>query len=240
MSDAANEPGIEPAEDVEIPDDVVETEPVTQAEPETEAGPETETEPDGETEPEPEAEPAPESHAAAEATPLTLDELVADLAHSEAGEETTAETVMVDEPPAAPVEEAEETVEDAVEGDTEPAPPQPLLRRFWTRVPFWAVDSAWAILTLAATIALWRAPAATFADGIAYAILVVGGAALAFVGLVTGLVVWLVARSRADEDERVGLGLAIWTRALTWTAAGVAMWWIGLLVLDLHHAGVIG
>jgi hypothetical protein len=69
---------------------------------------------------------------------------------------------------------------------------------------------------------------------------VLGGAALAFIGLVTGLVVWLMARSRAGEDERGGLGLKIWTRALAWTAGGVALWWIGLLLLDLHHAGVIG
>jgi hypothetical protein len=224
MSDTANEPGVEPAEDVEIPDEVVQTG----------------TEPESEPESEPETEPAPESPAAAGETPLTLDELVADLAESEAGEGAPSQAVMVEEPPATDVEEVEEAAEEAVEGDAEPALPRPLVRQFWTRAPFWAVDSAWAILTLAATIALWRAPAATFADGIAYAILVLGGAALAFVGLVTGLVIWLVARSRAEEDERVGLGLAIWTRALSWTAAGVALWWIGLLLLDLHHAGVIG
>lgn len=236
MSDTASEPEIEAAEGVEIPDTAVASEPAAVAVPEP--GPEREPEP--EPEPRPEAEPRPQSEAEAEPEPpLTLDELVAELAGSETAEEADAEAAQAAEGEEPSMTAAEEPVE-TVEEEVEPAAPKPLLRRVWTKAPFWAVDAAWAILTLAAVIALWRAPAATFADGIAYGVLVLGGAALAFIGLVTGLVVWLVARSRAGQDERVGLGLAIWTRALIWTAGGVALWWVGLLVLDLHHAGVIG
>lgn len=230
MSDTASEPEIEAAEGVEIPDTAVASEP--EAESAAEAEPETEPVADAAPEPEPQPEPQPE-------LPFTLDELVADLASSGPGDEANADAARAAEDESPSMTAAEEAVETA-EQEVEPAAPKPLLRRVWTRAPFWAVDAAWAILTLAAVIALWRAPAATFADGIAYGVLVLGGAALAFIGLMTGLIVWLVARSRAGQDERVGLGLAIWTRALIWTAGGVALWWVGLLVLDLHHSGVIG
>jgi len=226
MSDTASEPEIEAAEGVEIPDTAVASEP--EAESAAEAEPETEPVADAAPEPEPQPE-----------LPFTLDELVADLASSGPGDEANADAARAAEDESPSMTAAEESVE-AAEQEVEPAAPKPLLRRVWTRAPFWAVDAAWAILTLAAVIALWRAPAATFADGIAYGVLVLGGAALAFIGLMTGLIVWLVARSRAGQDERVGLGLAIWTRALIWTAGGVALWWVGLLVLDLHHSGVIG
>lgn len=226
MSDTASEPEIEAAEGVEIPDTAVASEP--EAESAAEAEPETEPVADAAPEPEPQPE-----------LPFTLDELVADLASSGPGDEANADAARAAEDESPSMTAAEEAVETA-EQEVEPAAPKPLLRRVWTRAPFWAVDAAWAILTLAAVIALWRAPAATFADGIAYGVLVLGGAALAFIGLMTGLIVWLVARSRAGQDERVGLGLAIWTRALIWTAGGVALWWVGLLVLDLHHSGVIG
>ena len=230
MSDTASEPEIEAAEGVEIPDTAVASEP--EAESAAEAEPETEPVADAAPEPEPQPEPQPE-------LPFTLDELVADLASSGPGDEANADAARAAEDESPSMTAAEESVE-AAEQEVEPAAPKPLLRRVWTRAPFWAVDAAWAILTLAAVIALWRAPAATFADGIAYGVLVLGGAALAFIGLMTSLIVWLVARSRAGQDERVGLGLAIWTRALIWTAGGVALWWVGLLVLDLHHSGVIG
>ncbi|HEY5277537.1 MAG TPA: hypothetical protein VIK38_13590 [Coriobacteriia bacterium] len=226
MSDTASEPEIEAAEGVEIPDTAVASEP--EAESAAEAEPETEPVADAAPEPEPQPE-----------LPFTLDELVADLASSGPGDEANADAARAAEDESPSMTAAEESVE-AAEQEVEPAAPKPLLRRVWTRAPFWAVDAAWAILTLAAVIALWRAPAATFADGIAYGVLVLGGAALAFIGLMTSLIVWLVARSRAGQDERVGLGLAIWTRALIWTAGGVALWWVGLLVLDLHHSGVIG
>jgi hypothetical protein len=224
MSDTASEPEIEAAEGVEIPDTAVASEP--EAESAAEAEPETEPVAGAAPEPQPEL-------------PFTLDELVADLASSGPGDEANADAARAAEDESPSMTAAEEAVETA-EQEVEPAAPKPLLRRVWTRAPFWAVDAAWAILTLAAVIALWRAPAATFADGIAYGVLVLGGAALAFIGLMTGLIVWLIARSRAGQDERVGLGLAIWTRALIWTAGGVALWWVGLLVLDLHHSGVIG
>lgn len=230
-----------------------------EAAPEPEPAPEPETEPETEPESAPEPEPAPEPAPAPEVVevPLTLDELVADIASSDAGEaaeEADAEE-NASEGEAESVSEVEAEVEAAAAAEgaaaleataTEATPvieapegPAPLLRRLWTRVPFWTLDAVWLSLTVAVTVILWRAPAATFADGLPYAILVLGGAALAFTGLVTGLVVWLVARRRAGEDERAGLGLALWTRALAWTAGGVALWWVGLLVLDLHHAGLI-
>jgi hypothetical protein len=243
MNDAATGPEFESAGDVELLETAVGVD--VGLEPESEAEPDAEPRPEAEPEPEPEAgpeaepvpEPEPEAEPEAEPEPLTLDELVAEIARSEAepGVGSVEPEPVEDSPGAA--EEAGTSEPDSTE---EPAAPKPLLRRMWTRIPFWAVDGVWFVLTAAAVIALWRAPSATFTDGIAYALLVLGGAVLAFIGLVSGLVVWLVARSRASEDERVGLGLSIWTRALAWTAGGVALWWVGLLLLDLHHAGVIG
>jgi hypothetical protein len=231
MNDVANGPESDLAGSADLPEEAV------MADEDAAPVPQTEPEPETEAEPEPEPEPAVELDPKPEAVPLTLDELVADLAESEAVEEPAALAPTADE---AVVEEPEHETPAAEEAVEETAGPKPLLRRWWTQVPFWVVDAVWVVLTVGAVVSLWRAPAATLTDGIAYTVLVLGGAALAFIGLVTGLVVWLVARSRAGEDERGGLGLTIWTRALAWTAGGVALWWIGLLVLDLHHAGVIG
>ena len=243
MNDVANGPESDLAGSADLPEEAVMADedaapvPQTEPEPETEAEPEEEPEEEPELEAEPEPEPAAEPDPDPKPVPLTLDELVADLAESEAVEEPAALAPTADE---TALEEPEQETPAAEEPVENTVGPRPLLRRWWTRVPFWVVDAVWVVLTVGAVVSLWRAPAATLTDGIAYTVLVLGGAALAFIGLVTGLVVWLVARSRAGEDERGGLGLTIWTRALAWTAGGVALWWIGLLVLDLHHAGVIG
>jgi hypothetical protein len=239
MDDATTAPEQGSAGDVEplegTPDQVVEPEPAEEPVPEAAEEPEPEPEPAEEPEPEPEA------------AALTLEELVAEIAGSEEAEVPAVTPAPVEgeesaelEEPSEPAETPAETTE-SIESPAEAAAAStPLLRRLWTRVPFWLLDGLWLAVTVAAMIVLWKAPSATFSDGVPYAILVLGGAAFAFSGVVAGLVVWLVARGRASESERVGLGLTIWTRALAWTAGGVALWWVGLLLLDLHHAGVIG
>jgi hypothetical protein len=207
-------------------------------EPAPEPGPEPEWSP--EPEPEPAAEPAGESEPEPIEQPMTLDELVADLAKPEEESPAEAAVAIPEQPEAEPEPAAEPAGEPEPETAEEPGAAQPLLKRLWTNAPFWAVDGVWLTLTVAATIALWNVPSLTYQDGALYALLVLGGAALSVIGLVAGLVIWLVARTRSLADERVGLALTIWTRALSWTAAGVAQWWVGLLLLSLHHQGVIG
>jgi hypothetical protein len=248
MSDVTTEPGHEAVDDVilaaepEAPDAEVgvaddATEPGSESAPESDAQPE--PDPPSELEPEPTPEPEPVER------PMTLDELVADLAKPDEDEPSDAADEAAPEQPEPESEfAAEPAAEPAI--DAEPEAPEepidtpPLLKQLWTRVPFWAVDGVWLTLTAASTIALWNVPSLTYQDGALYALLVLGGAALAVIGLAAGLAVWLVARSRSVDHERAGLGLTIWTRALAWTAAGVAQWWIGLLILSLHHHGVIG
>jgi uncharacterized membrane-anchored protein len=80
---------------------------------------------------------------------------------------------------------------------------------------------------------------AGLADNQLYGILVFGGAALVAGGLVVGLVVWFRARSQADHSDRGIVGRAVLLRALGWTAMGVALWVVSMIVLSLHSLDVI-
>lgn len=115
----------------------------------------------------------------------------------------------------------------------------PVERRAWTRAPFFVLGAAWLGAVGAIVALMWDGVSSSVAASPLYPFLVFGGAALVLLGFVTGLVVWLLARGRVREDERAGVARAIWLRAVAWTAGGVAIWWVGLIALDLHRAGVI-
>jgi hypothetical protein len=184
---------------------------------------------------------------AAEPVTLTLDELVAGLAVPEdadatavigeggaevpgteetSGAEDTAETDTGDEP------DAEDTAEEA-------ALPRSAVDRLWARIPFWVLGAAWVGLVGALTYLLWSVATDVFVTNPLYTYLVFGGTALVAAGLVMGLTIWILVRSNTKKGERAGIGLRVWTRALTWTAIGVVLWWAGLILLDLHRTGAI-
>jgi len=173
---------------------------------------------------------------------------------AEASEEAVAAEAEAEAPvpgdvPDAPT--ADETVA-AAQADSEPEPepepepalepekPKPLTLRLWTRVPLWIEFGVFVAFAGALTYLLWSAPREALTTLPLYALLVLGGTALVVIDLVTGLAIWLTARKRATDSEKIGLGRTLWLRALGWTAGCVAVWWIAFLVLDLHRIGVIG
>jgi hypothetical protein len=174
----------------------------------------------------------------------TLDELVADLAEPDVSEEAGEPTVSNEEAGAEPEEPAESSDEEA-EGresfEASFAEPtiRPVAARLWVRVPFWVLGAAWAGFVGALTYLLWPVSTAAFVTHPLYRYLVYGGAGLVGLGFALGLIVWVVALIRAGRGARAGIARAVWTRALGWTAGGVALWWIGLTLLDLHRAGII-
>jgi hypothetical protein len=108
-----------------------------------------------------------------------------------------------------------------------------VLARPWTRAPFFVLGAAWLGSVPAAVYLLWTTAARDPLSSPYYGYLVFGGAVLTLLGFVTGAVVWVLARRMAGEDESEDVGRRIWLRALGTTSAGVLLWWIGLLVLDL-------
>jgi len=256
---------VEPDVAEAAPEAVAADEPMIAPEPEPEPGPE----PGPEAQPElfPEDVPAPaeaptESEPAAEPT---LDEMVASLAGeavadgetpAETSSDAAGETVLPEtETPATPESAEEAAVADEPAADAATAAaaaseddsaaeilaePVPFLLQMRWRVPFWVVFGLFAAFVAALVYLLWPASAGEFVALPLYGVLVIGGASLVVIGLVTGLAVWLAARSRATDDEKAGLGRTLWARALGWTAGGVALWWVGILALDLHRAGVLG
>jgi hypothetical protein len=262
-SDASPVEDGEPTLSMTAPDPVDETPSASETEPDPTAGAETVVEPESQpesalelneiTEPEPMA-----GNAAGSATQPTLDDLIADLAvegapadveqDAERAEGDASATPAASETDAAPEIEAGAAPEPvapmaqvAVPKATEaPVEAGPMLERLWTHVPFWVIGGAWLVLTASMTALLWNATPGGVTGGIPYAALVFGGGVFVLIDLVAGLVISQMVRSRTAPGERSGLALAIWNRALLWTAGGVLLWWIGLLLLDLHHVAGIG
>jgi hypothetical protein len=181
---------------------------------------------------------------------LTLDEMVAELTAPAEPVSPSAEPAEAPEPVEEPAEGAEalpapqavppSTVTPGPDETLAPAEVvRPVADRLWTRIPFWVLGLVWAGLVGASAYALWPTSAEAFILSPLYPVFIFGAAALVAVGVVLGLIVWLTARSRAGEYGTAGVGRRIWTRALGWTAGGVALWWIALIVLDLHRTGVI-
>lgn len=117
-----------------------------------------------------------------------------------------------------------------------PQPLPPVASRTWTIAPFIVLAAAWLGFTGALSYLVWTTSPAMPSASPHYGIMVLGGAALTLLGFVTGLTVWLLARSRAGEDE-ADVGRRVWFRAVGTTTAGVALWWVALMLLDVLRLG---
>lgn len=183
---------------------------------------------------------------------------------AEAGDEPGADAAPADEPG------LDEMVAQLREGDaqpssegsgeaselaevTEPVTPEPvgtpaspadatttLARdRAAAKAPFWTLVAAWIVFVAAMAYVLWPSASAPFVGASVYAYFVIGGVVLTLCGPLLGLTVWLVLRGSAGA-EGAGLARAVFLRAGVATFSGVSLWWLALVALDLHRAGVLG
>jgi hypothetical protein len=112
--------------------------------------------------------------------------------------------------------------------------------RLTTRVPFWVYGAVWAGFVGFMAYLLWPISSEPFVNSPDYAALVFGAVALLAGGIVLGFFVWLFSRLGTTRSERVGLVRAVAFRTAGWMTAGVVIWWIALVLLDLHRSGVVG
>ncbi len=186
--------------------------------------------------PEDDEEPTPDAAAAPEAAAspqFKLDALVAEMADVPAvTAEAPAATAAVDV--AAPRVDALAAFEIQA-----PDEANPLEAALWTRVPFWVLTAVWLAGAGALTYLLWPLAKPGLEASPLYSLLVYGGAGMVFISAVAGLVVWSRARSVAGITERGVVGRAVMVRALAWTAAGVALWVIAMIVLSFHSLKII-
>ena len=175
---------------------------------------------------------APEDVEEAErAAEFTLDELVAEMA----GVSAVAASASAGE--TAPVQGHVDPLTAAMsEVFAEAAP---IESEMWTRAPFWAVGASWVVFIGVLTFLLWPRSTGGLETMPLYGVLVFGGAVLVVVSLMAGLVVWARARARTEPTDRPVVSRALLLRMLGWTAAGVALWVIAMVVLSLHHLDVL-
>jgi len=159
---------------------------------------------------------------------------------TEADIQESAETPEPEEKPEPAAVAGDVAAPEAEPAPAAPASELPVTKRAWSHAPFFVLGAAWIGFVAALTVLLWDSAAVSIVGSPLYPYFVFGGVALVLIGFVTGLTVWLLARGRVSDDERAGVAGAIWLRAVAWTAGGVALWWVGLILLDLHRAGVIG
>jgi hypothetical protein len=114
----------------------------------------------------------------------------------------------------------------------------PIEAELWTRVPFWTLGFVWAASVGVMTYLLWPKMSGGLQDAPLYGVLVFGGAGLVVVSLIAGLIVWSMARARAELTDRPIVSRAVLLRVLGWTAGGVALWVVSMIVLSLRHLDV--
>lgn len=171
----------------------------------------------------------PEEEQAAE---FTLDELVAEMAG------VSALAAVVADEEVAPVAIPEHIDPLAAAMSEAFAEAAPVEEEMWTRAPFWVLGAVWAVFAGVLSFLLWPKTSTGLESSPLYGLLVYGGTGLVIVGLIVGLVVWSRARARADFKDRSIVSRALMLRAVGWTAAGVAVWVVALVVLSLHHLDV--
>lgn len=167
---------------------------------------------------------------------FTLDELVAEMAGVSAA--TVGQAGSGEAAPPAP--ERVDVLAAAMSDTFAEAPA--VEDEMWTRAPFWALVAVWALFSGALAYLLWPTAAEgleVLMGALLYGVLVYGGVALVVVGLVAGMIIRSRAQARASVVDRGIVGRAILLRVLGWTAAGVALWVIALIVVSFHAVGVI-
>ena len=167
---------------------------------------------------------------------FTLDELVAEMAGVSAA--TAAVSVSGEAAPATP--ERVDVLAAAMSDTFAEAPP--VENEMWTRAPFWTIAAAWAIFSGVLAYLLWSTATQGFdvlMGSSLYSVLVWGGVALVVVGLVIGAVIRSRAQARGSVVDRGTVGRSILLRTLGWTAAGVAIWVVAVVVVSFHAVGVI-
>lgn len=174
---------------------------------------------------------------------LSLDEMVDGLRETPAAEEVSESDAEVETPAevTAPAETAaEETVVPPVVVDAPEVPAGAVLARarLAARLPFWILAGVWAAFVGVMTYLLWAEATKSFTALPLYAGFTLGGVGLTVAGPLLGVVVWLLLR-RTGPELRGGLVRAMFLRVAVATLAGNLMWWVGLVVLDLHRSGVV-
>lgn len=182
------------------------------------------------------AAPEASGSAAAEGDPaephFTLDELVAEMADVS----TVAADGSGPEAPAPAAAERIDLLETAMSDTFAEAPS--VEAAMWTRLPFWILGGAWVLSVGVLTFLLWPTAKAGL-TGQLYDLLVFGGVGLVVASAVAGAVIWFRARAQAEMAERALVSRAVLLRALGWTAIGVALWVVSMVVLSLHSLDVI-
>ncbi len=119
---------------------------------------------------------------------------------------------------------------------------EPILARdrAGTQVPYWLFAAAWATFSVVMTVLLWPMATDSFVGRPLYAVFVYGGAGMTLAAPILGLLVWAIVRAGVEPDLRQGLLRAALLRAATTAVFGVVVWWVALVVLDLHRAGLLG
>jgi hypothetical protein len=126
---------------------------------------------------------------------------------------------------------------------TAPAPLAPSIPeapfRGVSQTPFLLYLALWVVFIVASATLLFESARTTgvlYSDRYVYA--VYAAAALALLGPVLALIVWLVTRARRTKDGRRGLFAASMLAGAGVTFVGSVLWLVLLFVLDLYQAGV--
>jgi hypothetical protein len=189
-------------------------------------------------EPEPDAQAEVLADVETKSDQLSLDEMVESLKASDDAGDEAAEGG--DEPSQDVAVEASAAAATPSEAFDAPTADGLARDRLAARLPFGVYVGLWAAFAGAMGYLLWPAAAKPFVDSGIYAYSVLGGVALTLAGPLLGLAVWLLVRSSADVESNAGLVRAVFMRAALSTLAGDLLWWLGLVLLDLHRAGVLG
>lgn len=189
-------------------------------------------EPEEATEPAAE-EAADETEPTADVTSDAADEASEDAAEQpEVAAADQSDPVEADAPEQEPASDAEAFASPEVELEPKRRSPVP-------RWPFWTLAGVWFALCAGAAYVLTRDPAMPSLRQDAYTFVVAAGLALTVLGPIAAVVVWLFARSSADEGSRSGMFATSLMRAALVTFFGVIAWTGVLVVVDALRLGLI-
>jgi hypothetical protein len=174
-----------------------------------------------------------------EAEPAPDVTLVAAVAAAEGAAEEEAAEAIVEAGVPEGSDDDPEAVEALLDAEAE-AEIEPLPRDRWLSVPFYVYLGVWLVFSIAMVVVLRDSAVAgggALVAAPAYPAFIFAGFALAVAGPLLSIAVWLLARARSSAEERRGLLAIALLRGALSTFAGVAMWWIALVVLNYFKTG---